>query len=168
MVAALDNPGPVRRPVVPVPASTETVRVVRVATPSRVEMTVDPFESLLTELANDRAVFAPTPRRRFVYVGGALLGVAFLAVIGTAMRVRANDASRFAESPTLPVSASGDLVKSTTTVAPAGAPAVAPIADTTKQPVGDTARSVPVAMPPRGVAASKLEVRLAAEPVKSS
>ncbi|HEV8498960.1 MAG TPA: protein kinase [Gemmatimonadaceae bacterium] len=169
MVAALDNPGPVRRPVVPVPVSTETVRVMRVATPPRVEMTVDPFESLLTELANDQAVFAPPPRRRFLYAGGALLGVALLAVIGTAMRVRANDASRFAESPTLPVSASGDLVKSTTTAAaPAPAPSVVPAADTTKQPVADTPRSIPVAMPPKGVAASKLEVRLAAEPVKSS
>ena len=164
MVAALDNPGPVRRPVVPVPASTETVRVMRVTTPPPVEVTVDPFESLLTELANDRAVFAPPPRKRLVYVGGALLGVAVLAVIGTAMRARANDASRFAESPTLPVSASGDLVKST----PPAPAAAAVAADTTKQPIADTTRSVPVAMPPRGVAASKLEVRLAAEPVKPS
>jgi serine/threonine protein kinase/alpha-tubulin suppressor-like RCC1 family protein len=162
LIAALDNPGPPRRSSAPVPVTTETMRVNRVATPPRVEPTGDPFESLLAELANDQAIASPTPRRRLAYAGGALLGVVLLAVIATAMRARSNEASRFAESPAPPVSASGDLGKSTTTAA---APASAP--DTTKQPVADTKLSIPVAAPPKGVAASdNAPVRLAAEPLK--
>jgi serine/threonine protein kinase/alpha-tubulin suppressor-like RCC1 family protein len=160
LIDALDNPGPSRRSLVPVPVSTETVRVTRVSTPPRVEATVDPFESLLAELANEQPVEMPQPRRRLVFAGSALLGVVLLAVIVTAMRVRSSEGSRFAESPVLPVSASGDVSKATLTAA-------APAADTTKAPVVDTTTSAHVASPPKAVAASDIgAVRLAAEPVK--
>jgi serine/threonine protein kinase/alpha-tubulin suppressor-like RCC1 family protein len=164
LIDALDNPGPVRRPVAPVPVGTETVRVMRAAPPPppRAEATVDPFESLMAELANERAVEPSRPRRRLVFAGSALLGVVLLAVIGTAMRARSNEASRLLESPALPVSASGDVSKATLTP-------VAPAADTTKAPIVDTtSASAHVATPPKTVAASdSVPVRLAAEPTKS-
>lgn len=159
LIGALDNPGPSRRPVAPVPASTETVRVMRVSTPQRIEVTVDPFESLMAELANEQAIEAPRPRRRLVFAGSALLGVVLLAVIATAMRARSNDASRFAELPVPPASASGDVSKATLTPVTT--------ADTTKAPIVDTTASAHVATPPKTVAASDAApVRLAAEPPK--
>ncbi|HET9729764.1 MAG TPA: protein kinase [Acidimicrobiia bacterium] len=165
LIAALDNPGPSRRSLVPVPVSTETVRVMRVATPPRAETVAedqrDPFDSLLAELANEQAVETPPPRRRLALAGAALLGVVLLAVIGTAMRSRSNQPSRYVLSPPLAASASGDLVKAPPAVTP-------PATDTTKQPVVDTTRSVRVAAPPTGVASSSDEagVRLAATPAE--
>lgn len=173
LIDALDNPRPSRRSVVPVPASTETVRVTRIATPPRVapgattlvaEAAGDPFESLLAELANEPGFETPQPRRRLLVAGTALLGFILLAVIGTAMRARSSDASRFAESSSLAASASGDLGKAPSTVAPTVAPIAA---DTTKAPAVDTTHSVRVASPPTTVALSdSAGVRLAAEPVK--
>ncbi|MGE5733204.1 MAG: protein kinase domain-containing protein [Gemmatimonas sp.] len=157
MIAALDHPGPSRRPVAAVPVNTETVRVVRTATPPRVDATDEQFESVFAEL--EQAIEAPLPRRRLAFAGSALLGVVLLAVIVTAMRARSNEASRFVLSPTGPVSASGDVGKTPATITP-------PAADTTKLPAADTTLSVPVATPPKAVASDDLGVRLAAEPVK--
>jgi len=161
LVSALDNPGLIRRPVTPIPTSNETVRIVRTVTPPDVEATSDPFESLLAELANEQAIEAPVPRRRrLALASGALAGVALLAVIGTAMRARSGDPSRYVLSPTLPGSASGDLVKTTrdTTMV---------TGDTTRQPTADTLRGVPIAKPPVTVASDNSgQVRLAADPLK--
>ena len=176
LVAALDNPGPSKRSVVPVPVSTETVRVMRVSTPVRAESvelvessqtTVDPFESLLAELASEPGIQRSPPRRRAIFAGSVLLGIALLALIVTAMRTRSNE-PRFATTSTLPVSASGDLVK------PAPPASALPVADTAKQPaknntpgLADTARSLPIAKPRATVAAAdNAPVRLAAEPSK--
>jgi alpha-tubulin suppressor-like RCC1 family protein/serine/threonine protein kinase len=175
LIAALDHPGPSKRSIVPVPASTETVRVVRVSTPVRAESVefveavesaqpaADPFESLLAELANEPGV-QPPPRRRAIFAGSALVGVALLAMIASAMRARSND-SRFTDASPPPATASGDLVKPATTTPAA--------VDTTKQPVAprvaDTTRSIPTARPRATVAAAdNAPVRLAAEPVKSA
>jgi alpha-tubulin suppressor-like RCC1 family protein len=170
LIAALDNPGPSKRSIVPVPASTETVRVVRVSTPVRAvsvesveyaQPAADPFESLLAELANEPGV-QPPPRRRAIFAGTALLGVALLAVIASAMRARSND-SRFVDASPPAATASGDLVK------PA---ATSPVAvDTTKQPIASrvagATRAERIARPPATVAAAdNAPVRLAAEPVK--
>ena len=161
LIAALDNPSVLRRSVVPVPVSTETVRVARVAPPPRQEPVVDPFESLMAGLANEPVVETQPPRRGLAYAGAALLGVVLLGVIGTAMRSRSNEPSQYIRPAPAAASASGDLVKS--------APVVAPAADTTKQPVVDTTRAVPVAAPPNAVASSdEAGVRLSAEPVKSA
>jgi len=171
LIDALDNPRPSRRSVVPTPASTETVRVTRIVPPPRVapvatapvaEGAADPFESLLAELASEPAFETPQPRRRLVFAGTALIGVILLAVIGTAMRARSSDASRFAELPSIPVSASGDLGKAPLTAAPSAA-------DTTKAPAVDTTHAVSVASPPTTVALSDTSgVRLAADPVKQT
>jgi serine/threonine protein kinase/alpha-tubulin suppressor-like RCC1 family protein len=176
LLAALNNPGLSRRPIVPVPASTETVRVMRISTPVRAETVeamelvepakpvasdADPFESLLAELANEPEVEAPPQRRRAIFAGGALLGVALLALIVTAMRTRSNE-SRVAMSSSVPASASGDLVKPAPPVSPAAA-------DTTKQPViADGPRSLPIARPPAAVAGrDNAPARLTAPPAKS-